>query len=255
MTAAKCRSFVLFVSLAGLWPGSSAAAGGEAPVRAENGTAIRDLLAQKPKEAVCFSGKFTGHKVNVWDSFKMKQVPEPGAVVNGKQVMRPEPTVYVNQDVRELTLLISREETGSDQREELHGFWLKVSMRGWRGPLYAMGNCRLRGADEPLQAPGAVAAANTPPLRCAVPCDGGSMVVKRVAGTRQVVFRFETGLRVNGSFSSASLSEGHYQVGVPAELYEDGQPRPEVPPVEFMLAPMPAKHCDAFRKVTDKLID
>src|SRR5262249_40408775 len=39
---------------------------------------IRDLLAEKPGQAVCFNGRFKGLKVNVWDDAKAKRVPEPG---------------------------------------------------------------------------------------------------------------------------------------------------------------------------------
>jgi hypothetical protein len=248
MTVAMLRHFVLFIPLAALWAGPSAAADEKTAAPAEKGDAIKDVLAPNVNGAVCFSGQFTGHKVHVHDYLKVKYVPEPAVVENGKQVMRPVPAVYLNQDVRALTLLLNRAEYESRTADELHNFGLKVSMRGWRGPLYASGDCFWRASDKPLQAPGAVAPASSSTLSCAVHCDGGSIEVQRIAGSREIIFRFqEGGLRMSGSWDS----EGDYHVGAPAKPGDDVEPDAKESPVQFRLAPMPAKQCEAFRKAAE----
>ena len=243
MRGAQRGFFVLIVPLATLWAGTFAAASEEVPSSVEKGTAIEGLLAQKVNGAVCFSGKFTGHKVHVQDWLKLRYVPEPGSVQNGKPVMQPMPAIYLNQDIRALTLLIEKEEAES----ESPGFQLKLSMRGWRGPLYALGPCHWRGLDEATQAPGAVAPANTPALRCTVIGDGGSFDVVQVAGSQDVILRLQS-LRMSGT----RQSEGDYFLSATAKVYfREGEPDTRVPPVDFRLAPMPAKQCDAFRKAME----
>jgi hypothetical protein len=53
-------------------------AAAEEQLSASSTTMIRDVLAEKSGQAVCFKGKFKGLRISVWDDDKTKQVPEPG---------------------------------------------------------------------------------------------------------------------------------------------------------------------------------
>jgi len=243
---------VLSVPLAALWVGTATAAGEGAQAGA--GTGIKDLLARNVKDIVCFRGSFTGHGINVRDYLKAKSVPAPDLSQDGKQVMRTVPAIYVGQDVRSLTVLVEREDGVSENWDEMHGFSLKVSMRGWRGPLYTEGSCSWRGSDKLVKGTSEVAEANTSTLSCHVDCEGGGMEMRRVPGSRDVIFHFhntDEGLRMSGS----PKDEGSYYLGGSGKPLEEAAPGEEKHPVEFRLSPMPAKQCEAFRKETGRSAD
>jgi hypothetical protein len=210
---------------------------------AGSSTMIRDLLADKPDHAVCFKGKFKGLKVNVWDDAKMKQVPEPGVFQSGKQVMRPEPAVYTGQEVTSLTLLIAHRSGESESGDETHDFRLKATLRGWRGALYAIGECPYRRTDRPGEGG---TKANTTKLSCFAFYDGGGIGVERVPGGGDVFLRFDMGLRMS---SRLYEDEGHLHLGVPLKPYDP--PEHEEPLVAFRLTRITDEACAAFRKATD----
>ncbi len=248
MTGAKRRFFVLTVPLAALWAGAAVA--GEWSWPAEPGAAIKGLLAGEVGEAVCFSGEFTGHRINVRDYLEAKQAPAAGPLQFAGQVTRPEQAIRASQDVRSITLLIERLDTEDVSLDEMHGFRLQVSMSGWRGPLYAAGACPWRAADKPIRWLNAVAAGNTSTLYCGMDCDGGGIEVERAAGSRDVILRFEAaagGLRMSGSYSD----EAHYYLGGSSGPFGEAEFVAERAPVEFRLSPMPDGQCEAFRRVTD----
>jgi hypothetical protein len=237
------RFFFLHVPLAiaaALLTTSRAAA--EEPPFAGSSVMIRDLLAEKPGQAVCFNGKFKGLKVNVWDDAKIKRVPEPGVFQSGKQVMRSEPAVSAGQEVSSLTLLIAHGSHESESWDETHDFRLKATLRGRRGALYSIGECPYRRTDRSGEER---TKANTTKLSCFVFYDGGGMEVERVPGGGDVFFRFGHGLRM----SRRMYEEGDLHLGVPLKPY--GPPEHEEPPVAFRLTRMMDKACAAFRKATD----
>lgn len=213
-------------------------------------TLIKPLLAQKIDDAVCFSGDFAGLKVNVWDYSKSKQVPVPGLFRFGEQVMRPEPAVYADQELTAMTLLIYRDDREHSDWDEMHDFRLMISFKGWEKPLEAAGECPLRVTDKPIEGSVDQIEANTTTLFCGIDCDGGGMGVERVAGTREVNFRFDPmggGLRMSGGCSG-----GSFHVGGDAKPYDEALIAARKPPVSFRLAPMAPAACAAFRKATDE---
>jgi hypothetical protein len=207
---------------------------------------IKSVLAKKAGDAVCFAGTFDGQKVNVWDYDKGKPVPVPGVFQFGKQVMRPEPYVYVDQPLTAMTLLVGRDEREHETWDEMHDFTMSISLRGWPDKLQAAGECPFRLTDKPIEGSSDVAARNTTTLYCGIDCDGGGMEVERVAGTSDVVFRFNPqsgGLRMSGG-----CSPGSYHVGGDAKPFDEKERAARKPPPDFRLSRIPDAECDAFRK-------
>ena len=110
-------------------------------------------------------------------------------------------------------------------------------MQGWPAALQAAGECPLGSR--------AVDKAERTTLHCGIDCDGGGMEVERVAGTGDVIFRFDAG--AGGLRMSGGCSGGPYHVGGEAKPYELRKVRE---PVSFRLTPMPAQACAALRKMT-----
>jgi hypothetical protein len=218
--------------------------------------AIKGVLAQSIGDAVCFSGSFRRPKVNVWDYTKTKTVPVPGLFQFGKQVTRPEPFVHVNQKLTRMTLLLLHDERElskegvTDFFDEMHDFSLRISLTGWPKPLTAKGECALLLKDKPAPSSSQVWEATGPTLQCGIDCDGGFMSIERVAGTRDLIFRFDSasgGLRM-----SSGCSVGAYHVGGEAKPYRKDDRKAQKPPVAFRLTPMPQADCVVFRKETDR---
>ena len=211
---------------------------------------IKPLLAQKVDDAVCFAGTFEGLKVNVWDYGKSKQVPVPGYFRFGEQVMRPEPAVYADQELTDMTLLIFRDEREHPTWDEMHDFRVEIALKGWEKTLYAAGECPLRLGDKPIEGSRDPIEGNTTTLFCGIDCDGGGMGVERVAGTGDVLFRFDPmggGLRMSGGCSG-----GPYHVGGDAKPYDEELIAKRKQAVAFRLTPMEPAKCAAFRKATDE---
>lgn len=206
-------------------------------------TLIKPLLAQDVDAVTCFAGKFTDKTVNVWDYGRSKMVPVPGLFRSGEQVMRPEPHVDVGQHLTTMTLLLTRDDREHESWDEMHDFRLRISLKGWSKPLESAGECPFRAIAKRLEGSSETIEPNTDALFCGIDCDGGGMSVQRVAGTRDLIFRFTPltgGLRM-----SSGCSGGHYHVGGWARPYDDASRRTHVI-AEFRLSPMPAKDCAAF---------
>ena len=203
---------------------------------------IKHLLAKKVGEAVCFTGQSTGLSVNVWDYAKAKQVPVPGLFRFGEPVMRPEPAVYSDQEVTSLTVLLYRDGRQHESYDEMHDFELQVTLKGWQHALSAAGECPWAGpkksrlfTDEPHPAT----------LVCGIDCDGGSMRIERVAGTGDVIFRFDAaggGLRM-----SSGCSAGPLHAGGEARPFEPNERLVRKNPAAFRLRSMSKEACAAFR--------
>lgn len=209
---------------------------------------IKPLLARKVGDAVCFSGTFEGLKTNVWDYSRAKPVPVPGLFRFGEQVMRPEPYVYVDQSLTAMTLLLSRDGRAHEHWDEMHDFRLSISLEGWPTRLQAAGECLLRLTDRPIEGSRDSAQVNTTKLICGIECDGGLMEVERVAGTGDVIFRFDPrggGLRMSGRCSGRQP----YHVGGDAKPYDEELQKARKP-VSFRLTPVSAEACAAYRKAT-----
>jgi hypothetical protein len=210
---------------------------------------IKDLLAKKVDEAVCFTGNFTGLRVNVWDYAKAKQVPVPGLFRFGEQVMRPEPAVYPDQEVTSLTVLLYRDDRQHESYDEMHDFELQVTLNGWGHPLRAAGECPWS-RPRKLRKGGDTSDEDNPAtLTCGIDCDGGFMRIERVAGSREVNFRFEAlsgGLRMSNGCSS-----NHLHLGGEAIPFEPTERRAKDNPTIFRLKPMSKEECAAFRPKTE----
>jgi len=201
------------------------------------------LLAKKVGDAVCFSGTFKNLRVNVWDYAKAKAVPVPGLFRFGEQVMRPEPHVYVDQSLTAMTLLLSRDEREHEHWDEMHVFRLSISLEGWPAPLQAAGECQLRFTNRPIEGSRDSAGVTTR-FSCGIDCDGGLMEIARVAGTGDVMFRFDP--RGGGLRMSTGCSGGQsYHVGGDAKPY-DNELQIVRKSVSFRLTPTPADACAAF---------
>jgi hypothetical protein len=205
---------------------------------------IKELLAKKVGEAVCFKGRFTGLRVNVWDYAKAKQVPVPGLFRFGEQVMRPEPAVYPDQEVTSLTVLLYRDGRRHECYDEMHDFKLLVTLNGWAQPLRAAGECPWSRPRESRKGETS-GVANTTALFCGIDCDGGGMRIERIAGSREVNFRFEAlsgGLRMSNGCSS-----NHLHLGGEARPFEPAERQARDNPAIFKLKPMSKEECSTFR--------
>ena len=230
---------------AGVFVAGSAAAS-EAKRTVPPDALIKSVLAPKIGDAVCFAGTFEGQKVNVWDYAKAKPVPVPGVFQFGKQVMRPEPHVYVDQALTAMTLLVGRDEREHETWDEMHDFTMSISLQGWPGTLDASGECPFRLSDKAIEGSSDIVARNTTTLYCGIDRDGGGMEVERVAGTSDVVFRFNP--RSGGLRMSGGCSPGSYHVGGDAKPFDEEERVARKPPLDFRLRRIPDAECDAFRK-------
>jgi hypothetical protein len=204
---------------------------------------IKPLLAAKVGDAVCFTGTFDGPKVDISDYEKSKLVPVPGLFRFGEPVMRPQPQVHAGQQLKAMTLVLSHDGRQHQDWDEMHDFYLEIALDGWRDTLQAVGECPLRLTHRPIQGARDPDEVDTTTLACGIDCDGGLMVVERVAGTGDVVFRLDprvTGLRMSEGCSGRS---GLYVSDTGRE--RDG---PEHEPTSFRLRPMPAAQCTAYRQ-------
>jgi hypothetical protein len=242
----------LLFALAG---GVAFAGDNSSPPSSKDG-AIKGVLAQSIGDAVCFSGSFRRLRVNVWDYTKTKTVPVPGLFRFGQQVTRPEPFVHVNQKLTRMTLLLLHDERElskegiTDYFDEMHDFRLRISLKGWPKPLHAEGECALLLKDKPAGNSSQVWQATGSTLHCGIDCYGGFMSIERVAGTRDLIFRFDSasgGLRM-----SSRCSVGAYHVRGEAKPYREDHRKAEKRPAAFRLTPMPQANCAAFRKETDR---
>jgi hypothetical protein len=94
----------------------------------------------------------------------------------------------------------------------------------------------MRLTDRPIQGVRDPAEIDTTTLRCGIDCDGGLMEVERVAGSRDVIFRFGAaagGLRMSRGCSGG----GTYHVGGAAKPYDAGSQKEHAPP-SFRLRPI-----------------
>lgn len=209
---------------------------------------IKPLLATKVGNAVCFSGTFKGAKVNVWDYSKSKLVPVPGLIQFGEPVMRPEPHVYVGQELRSMVLVLEHDR--HEDWDEMHDFRLQITLKDWKAPLQAAGECPLRLRTRPNPGDGGPTVVNTTALWCGIDCDGGAIEVERVPGKGDVTFRFDAS--VGGLRMSQGCSDSEdYRVGGVAKPFEE-QPVKAPEPTSYRLSPMPAEACAAYRNAIDR---
>lgn len=224
-------------------PPATAEAG---PDTARGSGTIKELLAQRIAENVCFTGRFTGHKVNISDYSKAKTTPVPGLFEFGKQATRTEPAVYAGREITSVTVLLRHTDLQHSTWDEMHAFELKASVKSWRNTLYAAGLCPWRAEDKPIED---ASAASTTSLGCYIDCDGGGMEIERVGGSRDVILRFLTasgGMRMS---SGCSSEEGQLYVGGEAKPFDPTDRRVEANLTAFRLKPMPERACAAFAKM------
>lgn len=211
---------------------------------------IHDLLPREADETICFTGSFKGHKVNVWDFSKAKQVPVPGLFEFGKQVTRTEPAISTGQEVSSLTVLVRRSSLEQKPGDELHGFRLKVTLKSRREPLYSAGECLWKALDGNNRDAQTV---NPAVLNCYIECDGGGMQLERVGSGTDVLFRFMKeagGLRMSGG-----CSKGDYHLGGEAKPYEANAQAESESPTEFRLTQTSKTACMKLTQQLGKVLD
>ena len=111
-------------------------------------TGIRPLLADKVGDAVCFEGSFEGLKVDVRNYGRSEMEPVPGLSRFGKQVMRPRPALDKDQELRSMTLVVSRDDGGAEAHQPV-ALGLEVSRGAEVEVLTVLGDLRLGHPLEP----------------------------------------------------------------------------------------------------------
>lgn len=211
---------------------------------------IRPLLAPAPGGSVCFGGSFRGLAVNVWDYGRGSLVPVPGSTRFGKPVLRTEPFVHREQPLTGMMLQLEHSDLAYPAWDEMHLFRLEVRLEGWARPFRAAGECPLRFGERAPPRETWVAPVRTTSFYCGIDCDGGSFEVERVAGSGDLLFRFEAdggGLRMS---SGCSGSEP-FHLGGDAVPYDEAS-RQARRPVWFRLHPVPAEACRYLAPAEDE---
>ncbi len=169
---------------------------------------IGELLPKSLGGKVCYTGQFSKRTVEIEDWSNPKQVPVPGLIQFGKQVMRPEPEKLADQEISSLTLLLAYDDRSSDY-DWIYNFTLRAAPVQLQKELLAAGECPWYEKDKVIG--GVLVKADKSRLGCGIDCDGGLMAVVRDPSSDELLLSFDgsSGLRMSAGCGGG----GSYRVG------------------------------------------
>jgi hypothetical protein len=158
--------------------------------RAQAPDALFKPLLPGPRQAVCFTGTFTGRTMDIADWSKPRTEDVPYVAPDGTRgITKSFPR---EKDVAVTSFVLKLE---ADDRkasyDRIYNFTLRAETGG-PGVLIARGECPWY--DKPYvdkDLPGYRIEANTTRFGCGIDCDGGSFALTRVAGTRSIIIGFD----------------------------------------------------------------
>jgi hypothetical protein len=184
-------------------------AGRAEPATSEAGTMIGPLLPKALGEKVCYAGTYSKQAIDIEDWSHTKNVPVPGLIQFGEQVMRPEPETLPSQEISSLTLLLDYDDRTAGY-DWIYNFTLRAEPAQWSSKLFGAGECPWYAKDR-AEWNAETQKANEGYLHCGIDCDGGEMTVERVPGTGDLLLRFDgmSGLRMSAGCGGG----GTYRLG------------------------------------------
>lgn len=158
--------------------------------RAEAPDALFKPLLPGPKQAVCYTGTFTGRTMDIADWGKPRTEDRAYVAPDGSRGITKDFPREKNVAVTTFVLRLDADDRTASY-DRIYNFAL-VAQTGGPGVLVARGECPWYDklyVDKDL--PGYRIEANTTRLGCGIDCDGGSFALSRIAGTRSVVIGFD----------------------------------------------------------------